>query len=142
MKPVAFPEPLWAIGDAPAPEPAKQPLPRWGFIEWFVIAQTAMPADLFFAALQTMRLPIRLGRWREPDCFGSRMVAGSGAAASEFHVAAVSLAYLALMIFHPATNICVGEWRRADLPLRNGPRVAGPGDGVQRRALEDSCGCS
>jgi hypothetical protein len=105
MKPVVFPEPLWAVAEAPAPAPAKQPLPAWGFIEWFVIGQTALPALLFFAAFQPLRLPIRIG------AFGASLVALALAwwlGRARRHPSSTwllfALAYLVLMIFHPATN--------------------------------------
>ena len=60
MKTVVFPEPLWATAPRP-PAPLRQVLPRWGFIEWFVISRTLLPALLFFSAMQTLRLPIRVG---------------------------------------------------------------------------------
>jgi hypothetical protein len=103
MKPVAFPQPLWAVTQAPPR--ATQPLPRWGVIEWFVIAQTALPALLFFPVMQAVRLPLRVGVFA-----GSVVVLLTAAwlgrvrhhPSSAFLVFAS--AYLVLMVFHPSTN--------------------------------------
>ncbi|MGE3706853.1 MAG: hypothetical protein AB7I13_16395, partial [Vicinamibacterales bacterium] len=42
--------------------PADSPWPR-GFAEWFVVAQTAIPALLFLPGSQAVRLPIRIGAY-------------------------------------------------------------------------------
>jgi hypothetical protein len=103
MKPAVFPQPLWAVAEMPAP--AAQPLPRWGFMEWFVIGQTALPALLFFPMMQPLRLPIRIG------AFGASLIALAVAwwlGRTRRHPSSTpllfALAYLALMIFHPSTN--------------------------------------
>ncbi len=33
---------------------------RWGFLEWFVICQTALPAALFLPGSQSVRMPLRI----------------------------------------------------------------------------------
>jgi hypothetical protein len=103
MKQVVFPEPSWPA--PPALPPAREETPRWGFIEWFVISQTLLPALLFFSAMQPLRLPIRIG------AFAASLLA----LVWSIWVRRVrlpphsifllwALFYLMLMIFHPATN--------------------------------------
>jgi len=46
-------------GIPPSPLPARIGL-RWGFLEWFAIAQSALPAALFIPGSQAGRLPLRI----------------------------------------------------------------------------------
>lgn len=108
MKPTAFPEPLWGATPPPsAPDPplAEKAAPAWGFIEWFVISQTLLPALLFFSAMQPLRLPIRVG------AFAASLVAlawtlwgGRAQLPGPAKWLLWALFYLVLMIFHPTTN--------------------------------------
>ena len=104
MKTVVFPEPLWVTAPGP-PAPLKQALPRWGFIEWFVIGQTLLPALLFFSAMQALRLPIRVG------AFAASLVAlawslwvGRARMPASSIWLLWAMFYLAVMVFHPSTN--------------------------------------
>ena len=104
MKPAVFPEPLWAATELPA-QPVRQALPRWGFVEWFVIGQTVLPALLFFSVMQPLRFPIRVA------AFAASLLALAWSwwmGRARLHPGSTwllwALAYLALMIFHPATN--------------------------------------
>jgi len=42
--------------------PLKAPdLPPWGWLEWYLVAQTALPALLYLPGTQAFRLPLRMG---------------------------------------------------------------------------------
>ena len=82
-------------------------LPR-GFLEWFVVAQTALPALLFLPGFQALRVPIRVGAYATALVGfaiwwmrGSRRPAGRHPAESWLVLVALCLF---LMIFHPLTN--------------------------------------
>jgi hypothetical protein len=84
-----------------------QAVPRWGFPEWFVISQTALPAILYLPNTQALRLPIRV------SSFGISLAAliwwlGKRTKNTKPHPAAhwllLAVICLALMIFHPTTN--------------------------------------
>lgn len=78
----------------------------WGFPEFFVISQTALPAILFLPNTQVLRLPIRVA------AFGISLAAlawwiGKRRSSSPHpaaHWLVLAVAYLGLMIFHPTTN--------------------------------------
>jgi hypothetical protein len=85
-----------------------EPLRPTGFIEWFVVAQTLLPALLFLPGSQAFRMPLRVGTYG---------IALGGLAywwlmrshrSSERHPAAgwliLALGYLSLMIAHPLTS--------------------------------------
>ena len=79
-----------------------------GFIEWFVVAQTAIPAMLYIPGSQAFRLPIRVG------AYGITLLAfviwwfGRGGKHNVRHPAERWLLFvlldLVVMIFHPLTN--------------------------------------
>jgi hypothetical protein len=83
-------------------------VPRWGFLELFVISQTALPALLYLPGSQTIRVPIRAASflislagllW----CVSAKLNKGVPAhPAHPWLVAA--LICLGLMICHPTTN--------------------------------------
>ena len=85
-------------------------VPRWGFAEFFVISQTALPALLYLPGTQAFRLPIRI------SSFAISLLAlawwgvrGSDESAERRRHPAVPwmfavLATIALMVFHPLTN--------------------------------------
>jgi hypothetical protein len=83
-------------------------LPRWGFAEFFVISQTALPALLYLPGTQAFRLPIRV------SSFAISLVAfvwwwwKSSESSTPRHPATAwllgALATVALMVFHPLTN--------------------------------------
>ncbi len=98
------------VEPAGAPPAATDPLavPPWGFAEFFVISQTAIPALLYLPGTQALRLPIRISSFaislmalawwwlREADQPVRRHPA------VPWLLAAV--ATVALMVFHPRTN--------------------------------------
>jgi hypothetical protein len=49
--------------DADIPSSVAAPLWPSGFVEWFVVAQTVIPALLFLPGSQSLRLPIRIGAY-------------------------------------------------------------------------------
>jgi hypothetical protein len=83
--------------------------PRWGFAEFFVISQTALPALLYLPGTQVFRLPIRVSSfaislfalvwWRVRS---SQETDGPRHPAVPWLVAVV--AAVSLMMFHPHTN--------------------------------------
>ena len=105
MSQVSFPEPLWVAAEQQAP--ARQPLPTWGFLEWFVIGQTALPALVYLQIFHPLRFYLRTGAflvslaallWVQFH----KKVEGSRHPSGPWLICAI--AYLALMIFHPTTN--------------------------------------
>ncbi|MGH9315332.1 MAG: hypothetical protein ACRD09_12995 [Vicinamibacterales bacterium] len=101
--------PPW-VEPADRPRAATDPLaaPPWGFAEFFVISQTAIPALLYLPGTQALRLPIRVSSFaislmalawswlRETDEPVRRHPA------VPWLIAVV--ATMALMVFHPKTN--------------------------------------
>ncbi len=80
--------------------------PKWGFAEFFVISQTAFPAILFLPGTQGLRLPLRVAAFAISLAalawwMGRRRRHTPHPA---LHWLLLSVAYLALMIFHPTTN--------------------------------------
>jgi hypothetical protein len=83
-------------------------VPRWGFAEFFVISQTAIPALLYLPGTQALRLPIRV------SSFAISLMALAWSWIQETdqtprrHPAVPWLlavvATVALMVFHPQTN--------------------------------------
>jgi hypothetical protein len=78
----------------------------WGFPEFFVISQTALPALLFLPGTQAFRLPIRTAAFAiSLAAFGWWLAESTGQVRSsraQSWVAAV-MALLAIMLFHPLT---------------------------------------
>jgi len=82
----------------------------WGFVEWFVVAQTAIPALLYLPGFQALRVPIRVGAYATALIgfavwwmTGSRSRRPAGRHPAEPWLVLVALC-LFLMIFHPLTN--------------------------------------
>lgn len=80
---------------------------KWGFPEYFIISQTALPALLFLPGTQAFRMPIRVAS------FGISLLAlfwwlNKRDRRHSFHPSApyllAAFGYLCLMIFHPSTN--------------------------------------
>jgi hypothetical protein len=82
-------------------------LPR-GFIEWFVIAQTAIPAMLYLPGSQAYRLPFRIGAYTITLVGLAIWWFDRGARRDVRHPAQRWLLfvvlYLVLMVFHPLTS--------------------------------------
>lgn len=93
--------------------PAKQLgwLPS-GFIEWFAVGQTLLPALLFLPGSQVYRLPIRTGAYAVSLFAFGLWWFGRGGRRRGKHPATgwitLMVAWLALMMFHPDTGPLVG----------------------------------
>lgn len=82
-----------------------------GFAEWFVVAQTAIPALLFVPGSQALRLPIRIGAYATA-LLGLALWWLRGQPRIAAHPShgwlRVCLLWLALMLTHPLTNSLAG----------------------------------
>src|SRR5215471_5644049 len=82
-------------------------LPRWGFLEWFVIAQMALPALLYIPGTNAFRVPIRIAPFAI-SLLGFLALPTKSSPLTAAHPARrwllCVLACLALMVFHPTTN--------------------------------------
>ena len=89
-----------------------------GFVEWFVVAQTAIPALLFLPGTQSVRLPIRvgayvatlLGLWWWWMCGSPRMVRHP----AERWLWLIGI-WLSVMVLHPLTSSLSGGVAQAAL---------------------------
>jgi hypothetical protein len=94
----------------PEPEVSldEEPLAPSGFLEWFVVAQTAIPALLFLPGSQALRLPIRIGAYLLPLAGLLVWWLYRSGWQTMIHPARPWLlaiaGYLGLMILHPLTN--------------------------------------
>lgn len=83
----------------------------WGFAEFFVIAQSALPAILIMPGTQAIRLPIRMSAFLIPLAafawWNLNSEARTTPARAQSWVFAVMF-LLALMIFHPSTPTLLG----------------------------------
>lgn len=90
---------------AARPHAAQAAIP-WGFAEFFIISQTALPALLFFPGTQAFRLPIRTAAFAiSLAAFVWWLIESQiqvRASKAQSWLAAV-MALLALMLFHPLT---------------------------------------
>lgn len=79
-----------------------------GFVEWFVVLQTAVPALLYLPGSQAYRLPLRIGAYVIALVGFALWRFDRGARPSVRHPAErwllFVLLYLTLMIFHPLTS--------------------------------------
>ncbi len=89
-----------------------------GFVEWFAVAQTAIPALLFLPGSQALRLPIRVG------VYGLALVGLAvwwfrGASRTAAHPGQrwlwLATAWLGIMIFHPLTSSLAAGFAQAAL---------------------------
>lgn len=91
---------------APMAAPRTHAAPRWGFPEFFIISQTALPALLYLPGTQAFRLPIRTAAFAiSLAVFVWWLVESTGrvrASRAQSWVAAV-MALLTIMLFHPQT---------------------------------------
>jgi len=84
---------------------------RWGFAEWFVISQSALPALLFLPGTQAFRLPIRVSAFVLPLAafvwwnLESRIVTVPSRVQN--WVYAIML-LMGVMVFHPSTPSLLG----------------------------------
>jgi hypothetical protein len=95
------------------PGPAMAPLAHttattaWGFPEWFILSQMAIPALLYLPGSNAFRLPIRIAPFAL-SLLGFLYMPVKSANPTAAHPARRwllwAMAYLAAMIFHPTTN--------------------------------------
>jgi len=107
--PIAYDESQeWTYGEtADQPSLLKQLIPR-GFLEWFVISQTAIPGMMYLPGSQAYRLPLRIG------AYAIALVGFLIWWLDRYHEERdrhpsqrwllLALLYLCLMIFHPLTS--------------------------------------
>ena len=86
--------------------PARAGKVRWGFPEFFVVSQTAIPALLYLPGTQPLRLYIRIASFA--ISFATLLWwASAGAKTSRPHRAMpwifAAMAYIVVMVFHPLT---------------------------------------
>ena len=85
---------------------ATKPRDRWGFLEWFVLAQVILPALLYVPGSQSFRAPLRIAPFALS--LAGMVVWVYAARRIRPHVAVMPLvciiAYLTLMIASPTTN--------------------------------------
>ena len=81
--------------------------PPWGFPEWFLIAQMALPALLYLPGTNAFRVPIRIAPFAI-SLLGFLALPTKSSPLTAAHPARrwllCVLACLALMVFHPTTN--------------------------------------
>jgi hypothetical protein len=100
---------------SPPPKPASRPstklapMPKWGWLEWFMVAQTALPALMFIPGLSVVRAPSRIAAfsialvaWGAIVARGTRPRPGRAFPAIPWLTAAVG--WLCVMILHPDGN--------------------------------------
>jgi hypothetical protein len=84
---------------------------RWGFAEWFVISQTALPALLILPGTQAIRLPIRMSAFLLPLAvfiwWNLESDSSTRASRAQSWVFAIMF-LLAVMLFHPSTPSLLG----------------------------------
>jgi len=98
----------WTYGEtADRPSLLQQLIPR-GFLEWFVISQTAIPGMLYLPGSQAYRLPLRIGAYAIALLGFLIWWLDRYHAERENHPShrwlILALLYLCLMIFHPLTS--------------------------------------
>ena len=100
-------------GDARSDDSSSTGTPWWprGLVEWFVVAQTAIPALLFLPGTQVIRLPIRVGAY-VATLFGLWLWWMRGSPRARRHPAERWLwlvgLWLAVMVLHPTTSSLSG----------------------------------
>jgi hypothetical protein len=92
-----------------SPSPPLGPMPGWGWLEWFMVAQTALPALMFIPGLSVVRSPARIAAfsialvaWGAIAVKGKSPRPGRAFPATPWLAAVVG--WLGLMIFHPDGN--------------------------------------
>jgi hypothetical protein len=99
---------LGNAGIDPNSAPSPVAIPRWSFPEWFIIAQTLLPALLLIPGSQAIRAPIRVAAYAMSLLglawwWNSRRASRAGAHPAGIWLL-IALAYLSFMILHPQTN--------------------------------------
>src|SRR5438105_13444229 len=94
-----------AITSATLTPPAASP---WGFPEWFILSQLALPCVLFLPGTQTFRVPIRIAPFAISLAALLWWYFAKLPKRNRLHPAyrwlLPALVYLGLMILHPAAN--------------------------------------
>jgi hypothetical protein len=100
-----------ALFDEQGGDAGIEPAPRWrpsGFVEWFAVGQTLLPALMFLPGSQAYRLPIRTGAYAISLCALVIWWFGRGGERRGRHPAStwigLTLLWVALMTMHPMTN--------------------------------------
>src|SRR5262245_56312529 len=105
---------------APVEPSTRSPLPPWGFPEWFLIAQMALPALLYLPGSNAYRVPIRIAPFAI-SLLGLLALPTKFSQLTTVHPARrwllCALAYLAVMVFHPTTNTLLAGAAQAMLYL-------------------------
>jgi hypothetical protein len=101
-------------------EDRKPRVERWGFVEWFVVSQTAFPALLYLPGTQPLRVPIRIAAFAISfAALGLWLLQGRHTLQSHpsrpWLVGVV--VWLAMMVFHPSTNTLVAGLAQTGLYL-------------------------
>ena len=100
------PSSMWPA--KPVIRPRQEAVPPWGFPEWFIIGQTALPALLLVPGGQVVRAPIRAAAFLISLLGMVWWWHSKRAPRVQAHPAGawllVALAYLGFMILHPDTN--------------------------------------
>lgn len=95
------------------PAVASQSRPRtrtWGFAEFFVVSQTALPALLYLPGTQPLRLYIRIASFAISFLTLLWWISASARTARPHRaqpLIVASMGYVALMLFHPSTGSAV-----------------------------------
>jgi len=88
--------------------PGSEKVPRWDFPEWFIIAQTVLPALLLIPGIQIVRTPIRVAAYAMSLLGLAWWWNSPRAPRVGTHPAVlwllIALVYLGCMMFHPETN--------------------------------------
>ena len=106
----------------PKPKPAWPKAPRWGWLEWFVISQTFLPALLFVPGASAIRPIIRIGAYLVAPAawmmIGYKGGVPGAPSSSTFPARPWLLAvigWLVLSVFHPNSNSLIAASAQAAL---------------------------
>jgi hypothetical protein len=105
-----------------APERSRsRPSSSWGFIEWFVVAQTALPGLLYLPGTQPLRVAIRSGFYGLSLLALLYCLLVSSRTFARRHPARgwliAVMVWLGLMVFHPTTNTLLAGIAQSGLYL-------------------------
>ena len=91
------------------PERTDPPSSRWGLPEWFAVAQVAGPAFLYLPGSQAFRVPLRFGVFALSlmGLFWCVRSSPSTKNHTSWTLLVIAALYMAMMVFHSATNTVV-----------------------------------
>jgi hypothetical protein len=99
---------------APKAPAGRTAMPKWGWLEWFMVAQTALPALMFIPGLSVVRTPSRIAAfsialvaWGVVWARGVRNRPGPRFPAIPWLI--VAIGWLVVMILHPDGNTMVSR---------------------------------